>query len=100
MAEVVDWLENEDLDSHVVVRGAMAHLHAVSVHPFRDGNGRISRIAQSLVLAREGFVSPEFGSIEEYLGERTPPTMPPFNTCRAVTTNRIVTPRVLGRVLY
>jgi Fic family protein len=72
MAEVVDWLETGDLDAHVVVRAAMAHLHVVSVHPFRDGNGRISRIVQSLVLAREGLLSPEFASIEEYLGERTP----------------------------
>lgn len=45
----------------------MAHLHVVSVHPFRDG-GRIARIIQSLVPAREGGVSPEFSSIEEYLG--------------------------------
>ena len=72
MAEVVDWLERGDLDVHAVVRAAMAHLHVVSVHPFRDGNGRISRIVQSLVLAREGLVSPEFASIEEYLGEHTP----------------------------
>jgi Fic family protein len=72
MAEVVDWLESGDLDVHVVVRAAMAHLNVVSVHPFRDGNGRISRIVQSLVLAREGLVSPEFASIEEYLGEHTP----------------------------
>lgn len=72
MAEVVDWLRNGDLDTHVVVRGAMAHLHAVSVHPFRDGNGRISRIMQSLVLARDGLLSPEFASIEEYLGSHTP----------------------------
>lgn len=72
MAEVVDWLEDGDLDAHAVVRAAMAHLHLVSVHPFRDGNGRLSRIVQSLVLAREGLVSQEFGSIEEYLGEHTP----------------------------
>lgn len=71
MDEVVDWLQGEDLDAHVVVRAAMAHLHVVSVHPFRDGNGRISRIVQSLVLAREGLLSPEFGSIEEYLGQHT-----------------------------
>ena len=50
----------------------MAHLHVVSVHPFRDGNGRISRIVQSLVLARDGILSPEFGSIEEYLASHTP----------------------------
>jgi Fic family protein len=71
MAEVVEWLQNGDRDAHTVVRAAMAHLHVVSVHPFRDGNGRISRIMQSLVLAREGLMSPEFGSIEEYLGQHT-----------------------------
>ncbi len=72
MSEAVSWLQEGDLDAHVVVRAAMAHLHLVSIHPFRDGNGRISRILQSLVLAREGLVSTEFGSIEEYLGENTP----------------------------
>lgn len=72
MAEVVEWLEHGDLDAHVVVRAAMTHLHVVSVHPFREGNGRISRIAQSLVLAREGLLSPEFASIEEHLGAHTP----------------------------
>lgn len=72
MAEVASWLEEGDLDVHPVVRAAMAHLHVVSAHPFRDGNGRISRIVQSLALARQGLVSPEFGSIEEYLGTHTP----------------------------
>ncbi len=72
MGEVVEWLRTGDPDAHVVVRGAMAHLHTVSVHPFRDGNGRASRIVQSLVLAREGLLSPEFASIEEYLASHTP----------------------------
>jgi Fic family protein len=72
MGEVIDWMQNGDLDAHVVVRGAMAHLHTVSVHPFRDGNGRISRLAQSLVLAVDGLLSPEFSSIEEYLAANTP----------------------------
>lgn len=71
MAEAVDWLEHGDLEASAVVRAAMAHLHVVTIHPFRDGNGRVARIAQSLVLAREGLVSFEFASIEEYLGERT-----------------------------
>lgn len=71
MDEVVAWLEAGDLDGHVAVRAAMAHLHVVSVHPFRDGNGRIARIVQSLVLAREGLLAPEFGSIEEYLRRNT-----------------------------
>jgi Fic family protein len=69
--EVLGWLQHGDLDAHVAVRAAMAHLHVVSVHPFRDGNGRIARIAQSLVLARDGLLAPEFSSIEEYLGANT-----------------------------
>jgi Fic family protein len=72
MADVVEWLEHGDRGAHVVIRAAMAHLHVVSVHPFRDGNGRVSRIVQSLALARDGLLAPEFGSIEEYLGEHTP----------------------------
>ena len=71
MAEATDWLERGDRDAPAVVRAAMAHLHVAAIHPFRDGNGRVARIAQSLVLARDGLVSFEFASIEEYLGERT-----------------------------
>ncbi len=54
-----------------MVRAAMAHLNLVMVHPYRDGNGRIARILQSLVLARDGILAPEFSSIEEYLGKNT-----------------------------
>lgn len=72
MAEVTDWLARGDLDANVIVRAAMAHLHVTSVHPFEDGNGRVARIVQSLVLALEGLISPEFSSIEEYLGNNTP----------------------------
>lgn len=71
MGEAVAWLDRGDLDAHVVVRAAMAHLHVVSGHPFGDGNGRISRIVQSLVLAREGLLAAEFVSIAEYLGRNT-----------------------------
>jgi len=71
MGEVVAWLDGGDRDAHPIVRAAMAHLHLVSIHPFRDGNGRLSRILQSLVLAREGLLGPELVSIEEYLGANT-----------------------------
>lgn len=71
MDEVVASLAEEDPKVDVVVKAAMAHLNVTSVHPFRDGNGRISRIVQSLVLARGGLGSPEFFSIEEYLGSHT-----------------------------
>lgn len=54
-----------------IVRAAMAHLNLALVHPFSDGNGRMARCIQSYVLAGEGLLSPEFLSIEEYLGRNT-----------------------------
>lgn len=61
-----------DRGEHPVVSAAMAHLNVVSLHPFRDGNGRVSRLVQSLVLARAGLLAPEFNSIEDYLARNTP----------------------------
>ena len=58
-------------DCPAMVRAAIAHLNLVMVHPFSDGNGRMARCLQTLVLAREGILEPEFCSIEEYLGRNT-----------------------------
>jgi Fic family protein len=54
-----------------LIRAATAHLNLVMIHPFRDGNGRMARCLQTLVLAREQIVAPVFSSIEEYLGRNT-----------------------------
>ena len=64
---------NSDSRHPVMVRAAMAHLNLVMIHPFSDGNGRMARCLQSLVLAREGILAPEFSSIEEYLGRHQGP---------------------------
>jgi Fic family protein len=55
----------------VLIRGAMAHLNLVMIHPFSDGNGRMARCLQTLVLARQQILNPSFSSIEEYLGRNT-----------------------------
>ncbi len=68
--ELVGQLEH-DGGVHALVRAAMAYLNLVMIHPFRDGNGRMSRCLQTLVLARERILEPEFCSIEEYLGANT-----------------------------
>ncbi len=62
---------NEDRGLPVILRAAMAHLNLVMIHPFADGNGRMARCLQTLVLARGGTLSPPFSSIEEYLGRNT-----------------------------
>ncbi|MFC4065682.1 Fic family protein [Actinoplanes subglobosus] len=67
MAELVDWL-NADYTDHPLIRAAMGHLHLVSIHPWPDGNGRMSRSLQTLMIAREGVLAPEFSSIEAWLG--------------------------------
>lgn len=58
-------------DVPAMVRAAMAHLNLVMIHPFRDGNGRMARCLQTLALARDRILSPEWMSIEEYLGAHT-----------------------------
>jgi Fic family protein len=62
---------NADSPAPAIVRAAMAHLNLVMIHPFRDGNGRMSRCLQTLVLAREQILAQELSSIEEYLGRNT-----------------------------
>jgi Fic family protein len=62
---------NEVKSLPMMVRAALAHLNLVMIHPFSDGNGRMARALQTLVLAREGILSSAFSSIEEYLGRNT-----------------------------
>lgn len=54
-----------------LVRAAMAHLNLVMIHPFRDGNGRMARCLQTLVIASDQINAPVFSSVEEYLGRNT-----------------------------
>ncbi len=69
--ELVANLNEEQRTHGSIIKAGMAHLNLVMIHPFRDGNGRMSRCLQSLVLARDGVLSPVFMSIEEYLGRNT-----------------------------
>jgi Fic family protein len=70
MKELVDSL-NADSNLPVKVRAAMGHLNLVMIHPFSDGNGRMARCLETLILGREQIVEPPFCSIEEYLGRFT-----------------------------
>lgn len=71
IGELVSSLAIPCADGTDIVQAGMAHLNLVMIHPFRDGNGRMSRCLQSLVLARSGVLAPVFMSIEEYLGRNT-----------------------------
>lgn len=51
MKRFIEWF-NEDKPVSAVIRSAIAHLWFVSIHPFEDGNGRITRILGDMMLAR------------------------------------------------
>jgi Fic family protein len=70
ITELTDDLSSDD-ETPVMIRAAMAHLNLVMIHPYRDGNGRMSRCLQTLVLARDQILELQFSSIEEYLGRNT-----------------------------
>jgi Fic family protein len=70
ISEFIDSL-NTASDCHVIVKAAMAHLNLTMIHPFKDGNGRMARALQTMVLSRGGILYPVFSSIEEYVGRNT-----------------------------
>jgi Fic family protein len=63
MRQLVEWLAAEG-DEHTLVRAGLAHLDVVSIHPWRNGNGRTARVVGSLSLMRRGIAAPELVNIE------------------------------------
>ena len=47
----LDWL-NKDNNENPLLKAAIAHLWFVIIHPFDDGNGRLTRIITEMLLAR------------------------------------------------
>lgn len=56
MRDFVSWLGSDEAElQHPVVFATQAHFRFVSIHPFRDGNGRVGRLLQNLILIRHGY---------------------------------------------
>ncbi len=57
MGELIEWYRNEEekKELHPVTLAAMLHYRFVRIHPFDDGNGRISRLLVNYVLLRNYF---------------------------------------------
>jgi len=53
--EFFDWYNNNKDKLNPVELAALVHLKFVTIHPFGDGNGRISRIMMSFVLHKYGY---------------------------------------------
>lgn len=65
MTELVEWL-NAAEGIHPVLKSGAAQFQLVHIHPFRDGNGRTSRLLSTLCLYRDGFDFKRLFTISEF----------------------------------
>jgi len=55
LRELFDWYNKNKKKMHPVHLAALVHLKFVSIHPFGDGNGRISRLLTNYVLNKNNY---------------------------------------------
>lgn len=71
MKDLVQWTQ-ENLETHhmhplLVI--AVYIVHFLAIHPFQDGNGRLSRILTTLLLLRSGYQYVPYSSLESIVEE-------------------------------
>jgi Fic family protein len=54
MGELIQWI-NSNIGKNPIVLASVAHHELAAIHPFKDGNGRVSRLLMNLLLMRAGF---------------------------------------------
>jgi Fic family protein len=72
MNDVLYWL-NEELkrkETHPLILIANFIFEFLAVHPFRDGNGRLSRALTTLLLLKTGYTYVPYVSLDEIIEER------------------------------
>jgi Fic family protein len=71
MEALVAWtrkvIEEESLHPLLIV--AVFIVHFLAIHPFQDGNGRLSRVLTTLLLLRAGYLYVPFASLERVIEE-------------------------------
>jgi Fic family protein len=69
MQELVDWtklaLEQKKIHPLLIVGNFIVEF--LSIHPFQDGNGRLSRILTNLLLLKEGYLYMPYVSHEKFI---------------------------------
>jgi Fic family protein len=69
MTELVEWtranLETKDL--HPLICVALFIVVFLEIHPFQDGNGRLSRVLTTLLLLRAGYAYVPYSSLESVI---------------------------------
>ncbi len=74
MQELVDWtkeaLENETYHPLIIIANFLVEF--LNIHPFLDGNGRISRVLTNLLLLKEGYLYMPYVSHEKLVEDNKP----------------------------
>ncbi len=64
---VSDAFEHDDLHPLLVIAAFV--IHFLAIHPFQDGNGRLSRILTTLMLLQNGYAYVPYSSLERVVEE-------------------------------
>ena len=69
MAELLTWLKDtrELRRMHPLLIAAVFIVNFLEIHPFQDGNGRLSRILSTLLLLQAGYVYVPYSSLESVI---------------------------------
>ncbi|MEM9000601.1 MAG: Fic family protein [Bacteroidota bacterium] len=69
MRNLIDWYRNDN-ETHSLVKCALFAYEFLSIHPFQDGNGRLSRLLSSLLLLKNGYKWIQYVSFEHEIESR------------------------------
>ena len=71
MTELVDWVnqEREAHRLHPLLVIALCIVVFLEIHPFQDGNGRLSRVLTTLLLLQAGYTHVPYSSLESVIEE-------------------------------
>lgn len=67
MRAMMFWYDT-DIETHPLVKSALFCYEFVSIHPFQDGNGRLSRLLATLLLRKSGYQRIRYVSFEHETG--------------------------------
>lgn len=69
MRELVEWWREEEQSGqwHVLLRIAVFIVVFLEIHPFQDGNGRLSRVLTTLLLLQAGYSYVPYSSMESVI---------------------------------
>ena len=90
MRNLIKWYNNDN-ETHPLVKSALFSYEFVSIHPFQDGNGRLSRLLATLLLLKNGYKWIQYVSFEHEIESRKTEYYIELRKCQAERPNENVT---------